>query len=220
MGIKNLKQIIKSSGEKVSLSSFSGKRIVIDVSIFMYRFAYFDNDPIKGFQQQVRYFKEIGLTPIYVFDGIAPSAKSETLEKRKQHVDVIQEKIELLEDKLFTLKYSSESSLPTIKNVRKQLMEKKNQIINVKYTDYCRLKVWFKEENIEWKQSNGEAYTLCAQINLSDSNCIGVLSEDTDMLAFGATSFITGYKNNTNGDVIIYKLSKVLDDLKKKYWEF
>ena len=93
------------------------------------------------------------------------------------------------------------------------MVKKKKQIINVNSHDYVRLKNVLIERNIQWVQSVGEADPLCAQLTNDDPNCIGVLSEDTDMLTFGAQTLITGYKNNTNGEVIIYTLSDILSQL-------
>lgn len=85
MGIKNLSKIIKEYGKTVSLSDYSNKTIVIDTSIYLYKFKYNStgNEFIKKFLYQINSFMEYNITPIYVFDGIQPEEKKDLLIKRK-----------------------------------------------------------------------------------------------------------------------------------------
>lgn len=87
MGIKYLNKFLlnncsKNSIKKVSFSFFSGKTIVIDTSIYIYKFVGEDS-LIENMYLLISIFKKYNITPLFVFDGKPPIEKKELLIYRK-----------------------------------------------------------------------------------------------------------------------------------------
>ena len=87
MGIKNLNKFLKENAkDSIKLghvSELSGKRIAVDISIYMYRFA-LDNNLIENMYLMLSTFRYFNIIPVFIFDGKPPSEKSELIEKRKK----------------------------------------------------------------------------------------------------------------------------------------
>src|SRR3989338_11149480 len=93
MGIKGLIPFLKSKCPAAftlvagGLEAYTGQRFAVDVSIFMYKFAYHkepedDSEFLESFLTQFNSFKFNGIQALYVFDGVAPAAKQDELAKR------------------------------------------------------------------------------------------------------------------------------------------
>ena len=80
MGIKHLNSYLKRTCRnilpKVSLWDLRGKRVAIDASIYMYRFASQDA-LVDGMYQLTMLLLDNRITPLYVFDGPPPPEKAE-----------------------------------------------------------------------------------------------------------------------------------------------
>jgi len=87
MGIKNLNKFLldncsKKSIKKTHLKELTGKTLVIDASIYMYKFL-IENTLIESMYLFVSILKHYKITPIFVFDGKPPPEKKELLIKRR-----------------------------------------------------------------------------------------------------------------------------------------
>ena len=104
MGINGLNTFLKEkiphALQEVHLNRFNGKKIAIDTSIYFYKFLYKNDRFIEGFFQQIYRLMLNNITPIYIFDGIPPIEKNETLKLRKEKRDELKKHIELLEKKI------------------------------------------------------------------------------------------------------------------------
>ena len=78
MGIKNLnrffKEECKDSIKIIQLSQLSGKKIAIDISIYMYKYTA-DNTLIENIYLMLSVFRHYNIIPIFVFDGKPPAEK-------------------------------------------------------------------------------------------------------------------------------------------------
>ena len=86
MGIPNLnrylKQHCKSSINMIELSELKGKVIVIDISIYLYRYVA-ENALVENVYLLLSIFRHYNIRPIFIFDGMPPDEKLELLKKRK-----------------------------------------------------------------------------------------------------------------------------------------
>lgn len=90
MGISELKKVIHTVGKSVTLESLRGKRIGVDVSCFLYRFLRSeicrkicpDTPLLYGFSKQLKLFRDLQITPVYVFDGKPPQEKIVIADRR------------------------------------------------------------------------------------------------------------------------------------------
>ena len=72
MGVKLLGKLLKTQcydvSKQIHLSSLFGKKICIDVSIYLYRYKSKDS-LIESFYLMCSLFKHYNITPLFVFDG-------------------------------------------------------------------------------------------------------------------------------------------------------
>ena len=78
MGIKNLNRFIretckqsKNCIERVHLRGLMGKKIAIDISIYLYKYSAI----IENIYLMLSIFKHYGIIPIFIFDGKPPTEK-------------------------------------------------------------------------------------------------------------------------------------------------
>ena len=87
MGIRMLNKFLqskcKNSISSISLSSLAGKKIVVDISIYMYK--YLGEDALlENLYLMISIFRENNITPIFIFDGKPPIEKNDTIATRKK----------------------------------------------------------------------------------------------------------------------------------------
>ena len=78
MGIKYLNRFfrntIPSSMNFTSIAELSGKKIAVDISIYLYKYAS-DGNLIENIYLMLSIFRQYNVTPIFIFDGKAPVEK-------------------------------------------------------------------------------------------------------------------------------------------------
>jgi len=87
MGIRYLNRFLKENASQsiklCNLSELSGKKIAVDISIYMYKFAS-DGTLIENIYLMLSLFKHYNIIPIFIFDGNPPEEKKQLLQKRKK----------------------------------------------------------------------------------------------------------------------------------------
>jgi hypothetical protein len=87
MGIRYLNRFLKENAHPsiklCKLAELSGKKIAVDISIYIYRFAS-DNTLIENIYLMLSVFRYYNIIPIFVFDGKPPDEKRELIKKRKE----------------------------------------------------------------------------------------------------------------------------------------
>ena len=103
MGIRYLNRFLKDNASAsinlYNLAKLSGKKIAVDISIYIYRFAG-DNTLIENIYLMLSIFRHYNIIPIFVFDGRAPVEKLELLQKRKEDKEKAQEEYNKLKNSL------------------------------------------------------------------------------------------------------------------------
>ena len=107
MGIRYLNGYLthnckKTSIEKKHLSVLSGKTIVIDVSIYLYKYIA-QNALQENIYLMISLFHKYNITPLFVFDGKPPPEKKDELQKRRWLKIDAQEKYNKLSDELTSI---------------------------------------------------------------------------------------------------------------------
>ena len=199
MGIKAFSRFIENyaptSTETVDMNVFQNKRVAIDVSIFMHKYAYRQGSTpetcAKRFLEQDRNYKLMRTKTIYVFDGIPLPEKKPIINKRARRRERI------------------------IVKQQQQGEQKKNNI-NVTRQHYDYLKKTLKMEGIDFIIATNDAEKTCAWLCKSGIVDI-VITDDYDALAFGATHIV----RNANKKYMEYiSKAKILDDTKFTETEF
>ena len=87
MGIKYLNRFLiekckRSSIGKKTLNIMRDKTIVIDTSIYMYKYTA-QGSLLENFYLMISTFRKYNITPLFVFDGKPPAEKKELLKERQ-----------------------------------------------------------------------------------------------------------------------------------------
>ncbi len=229
MGIKAFRTLLSrcpNAVYTVPLKSFSGKTLSVDannVACAKFKTAIgrylnnfndvdqeVDRDEIMSMtvNAMVSYaiaFLELNITPIFVFDGKPPEAKMVTQEKR-----------------LMARKKASEEMERMAEEIRAgtgDLYKYKRKIVasmHLRNKENITIRNALESLGIPTVQAIGEAEKLCAALS-REGHCAGVVSEDSDTLAFGATILI---KNISRGKAICISLSALLQDLDVTFPQF
>ena len=216
MGIKGLNKIIKRYAPNVikekSIHDYIHSIIAIDSSILLYKYRYASQDSedshIHGFVQRVCFYLNKGILPVFVFDGIPPEAKKQTLDRRVKQKTKIENKINVLMDSLSS-KGIHTSSI-NIKDVEQEINKLSKQVTYVTRSHRKECKYLLKLLGIPVIEAHGEAEATCAALQkINEVNY--TFTEDTDALTFGASVVLRSA--GKLGKVIEVNLQELLESL-------
>ena len=216
MGIKNLNRFLrenctKRSINKVHLKQFANKIIVIDTSIYLYRFLN-DGALIENMSLMISIFKSYKITPVFVFDGKPPPEKKQLLIQR------------LIEKKEAEEKFLNiQSSIDNVSEDKKialliEMDKLKRQFIRVTEDDIRKTKELMDIHRITYYESPGEADELCAYL-VKSRKAWGCLSDDMDMFLYGC-QYVLRNISLIHHTVLFYNTRKILGDLEMTEKEF
>lgn len=216
MGIRNLNKYFrqnckKKSIQKKHISYLRNKTIVIDTSIYLYKFRS-QNALEKNFHIMIELFQKYNIIPIFVFDGKPPLEKMDELRKRKYIKDEAEKKYILLQEQLEM--NNDEEKIALLREMEKL----KSQFVKISEKDVRFVKSILDEANISYINAQGEADKECASIMIKN-NCFGCMSDDMDMFVYGCNNIIR-HLSIANETVLIYNLNEILRDLNMSFTIF
>ena len=208
MGILYLNNILRAEAPHVfkikHLSQYRGKRIALDVSIFLYRYIRScGNDGwVDAFISLLCCLKKFGIKTVCIFDGPEyPIEKEETRQKRRvdnnkikqRRVDANEflEKMDRKDNIDFTIADSILREAPSDtskEGYRQALMTlddklmKQTIMVNAYHNEQAISVI--KALGLAYFLAKGEAETLCCYLAIKGS-VDSVMTEDTDVLAYG-----------------------------------
>ena len=170
---------------------------------------------------------------VFIFDGKAPPEKEAEQARRKAERAKLEEHVYFLEDALTTYHQTGvvEKCLSELYNRRRspkrllgpvkkdidmnwvenKVQQKRNQLYNISSVDFDLVKDLLHVLNVPFYTAPFEAEKTCSKLCI-DGKVDAVLSEDTDVIAYGAPVFLT--KINTNNDTCVRVTNeKVLAEL-------
>lgn len=214
MGIKNLTSFLlehcPTAIKQTQLFELRGKKVAIDVSIFLYRFKYKGNKLIPKFFEQINRLRMNDIIPIYIFDGIPDSLKQDTINNRKNKLIDKKNKIDALKKEL-----NETEDLSKVTEIQYKINNIDNKIIHVTKDDIYKVKYLFDLLNIKHIQAQGEADLLCSK--LCTTNIVDfVISEDMDLLTSGTKLLVRDF-NIYNNKITLYNLDMILEQLNITY---
>ena len=209
MGIKNLnrffKEECKDSIKIIPLSQLSGKKIAIDISIYMYKYTA-DNTLIENIYLMLSVFRHYNIIPIFIFDGKPPAEKMALLQKRKD------DKI-LAQNEFNKLKLQLETTID--ENDKQEIINNmdllKRNFIHITKTQIQTVKDLIRSYGATYYDAPGEADELCALLTIKNK-VFACLSEDMDMFVYGCPRVIR-YLSLLNHTVVLYDQKEILDCL-------
>jgi flap endonuclease-1 len=218
MGIKHLNNFLRTeccdSINVISIAELSGKKIAVDISIYMYK--YESNEAlIENMYIMLTVFRQYNIIPIFIFDGKPPTEKKALLQKRREDKKEAEKEYNILKQQLETNNYvNSDDKQEIITNM--ELLKKQFIYINKEKID--QVKNLIRSYGATYYDAPGEADELCALLVLKNK-VWACLSEDMDMFVYGSTRVIR-YLSLFNRNVVLYDMKGILESLNFTQKEF
>jgi flap endonuclease-1 len=211
MGIKSLNRYFmdkcsKQSIRKTQLREFAGKTLVIDTSIYLYKFAA-DDAIMENMFQMISIFKKYNIEPIFVFDGKPPSEKKGVLMQRRLDKREAQQKYNALK---YSLDEGSEDEAKR-KRLLADMEALKKQFIRIKESDVIKVKRLMDNYGVIYYDANGEADVLCCYL-VKTGRAWACVSDDMDMFVYGCCRVIR-HLSMLNHTAIIYDTERILREI-------
>lgn len=203
MGPRGLNKFLRCENpngiNKLNLRELSGKKIVVDVSIYLYRFSVND-ELFENFYNMLINFKRYNIIPLFVFDGKPPIEKQDTIEQRR------------IERREAERKYNEIMETNNIDNYSRyniETLKRKKTIISIK--NKTELKEMFDYYGVMYVDAPGEADILCAYY-VKTNQAWACLSDDMDLFMYGCPRILR-YLSLINMTAIYYNLNDILQHL-------
>jgi flap endonuclease-1 len=226
MGIKNLHRILEkyapSCYQTRHLSYYSFKKIAIDISLYLYKYKAIHGDKwVECFISLVIALRKWDVHCIFIYDGKAPMEKIEEQLRRRDTRAKMGDKIELLEKEIkdfeehgivgdllsemnekvgAVVSLFRKNTRVNIAAIKDKLDSMKSMMISIVPEDIVLSQQLFDLLQIPYLTAPAEAECY-ASLLCVDGKVDAVLSEDTDVLAYGTPCFLT--KVDTRADTVV-----------------
>lgn len=239
MGIKSLSKFLHDKYpelfEEIHISEYHFKRVAIDTSLYLYHHKATCGDFWLGaFIKLVATLRENELHCFFSYDTSCPPEKEAERQERKESRIKTEVRVCDLEQALETLKETGEidpillefqkkRKIPppsmlrpsqtglNVKAIELEVAKMRKHIFSITKEDFDTTKQLFKILDVPYADAPMEAETLCADLCIQ-GKVEAVLSEDTDVLAYGAPVFLTKI-NTKDGTCVRIKYADVLEKL-------
>jgi flap endonuclease-1 len=211
MGIRNLNRFLREQcGDEIRvthLSELSGKKIAIDISIYMYKFAS-DGVLLENMYLMLGMFRYYNIIPVFVFDGKPPAEKMELLQKRREDKMEARDEYDKLNASLRLNPDMETSEKQEIANTMDML---KRTFVHISKHQTQQVKELIRAYGATYYDAPGEADELCALLVVK-KKVWACMSEDMDMFVYGCPRIIK-YLSLLNHTVVLYDLADILNKL-------
>jgi hypothetical protein len=215
MGIRNLNKHLQencaNSIRCINISDLSGKRIAVDISIYLYKYEG-ENALLENIYLMLSIFRHYNVIPVFIFDGKPPPEKKALLIKRKE------DRLEALEE-FNKLKQQLESNNTDDVFSSEAIMDQlKKQIVQINKEKIENVKKLILAYGATYYDAPGEADQLCALLVIKKI-VWACLSEDMDLFVYGCTRVLR-YFSLISHTVVLYYMKGILEDMKMSQQEF
>ena len=215
MGIRNLNRYLRDNCPEsircVNISELSGKKIAVDISIYLYKYEA-ENALLENMYVMLSIFRYYNITPIFIFDGKPPPEKNDLLKKRKDDRLAAQEEY----NKLKQILESKEEDEK--KDIVDAMVLLKKQFVQINKEKIQTVKTLIRAYGATYYDALGEADELCALLVIK-KKVWACLSEDMDLFVYGCTRVIR-YFSLLAHTVVLYYTKGILDELNMTKKEF
>jgi len=197
MGIKLLNKLIKLYGGQSNylypLLQLRGKKIVIDIMIYLYRFKS-EGDPDEQMYSLCSLFIYYNIDVLFIFDGKNIPQKKEEINRRRIR------------------KVKAKNEYDNLKIGNKRKKQKLKRIwTTINYKDILRAKEIIAAFGLLYTTAINEADILCAKMVI-EGDAWACLSEDTDLFVYGCPRILR-YLSLFQHTIVLYKLDELLQNL-------
>lgn len=218
MGIKNLNKLLRNKFEDIfipiHLSEYAYKKVAIDISLYIHKYKAICGDKwLSAFIKLISSLRRNEIHCVFIFDGQAPKEKSAEKAKRREEKEKLVNYVCELEDALDSY-HKTNIIQPILLNLygqrkispkrllgkkdnkiditwlEEKIRQKRQQIIDIGPKDFDDARELFDILRVPHLTAIGEAEKMCAKLCI-DKLVDSVLSEDTDVIAYGAPNFMS-----------------------------
>ena len=211
MGIRYLNRFLKENAlpsiKLTNLAELSGKKIAVDISIYLYRFAG-DNILIENMYLMLSTFRHYNIIPIFIFDGKPPPEKKGLLQKRKEDKQDAEEEYNKLKQ---LLELNADMDEADKQELIYNMDMLKKKFLSISKNDIESVKRLIRAYGSTYYDAPGEADELCAMLTMK-GKVWACLSEDMDMIVYGCPRVIR-YLSLLNHTAVIYDVKGILNNL-------
>jgi len=212
MGIKYLNRYFKNNCYRgiqlINIERLRNKTIVIDTSIYIYRFLE-TNSLLENFFTFITQCYAFQITPIFVFDGKPDDSKLQTIKERHQKrkgamIDYYQCKSDL----------ENNNSTLTVEDIHKitlKMEQLKRDSTRVKEKHIAQVKQLFNAMKVNYWEAPGEADILCAYF-MKKKIAWACVSDDMDMFVYDC-DFVIREWNIEKQQCMLYERSRIIREL-------
>ena len=241
MGIKGLNNLLRNNCpnifELIHISEYSFKKVAIDISLYLCKFKTVCGDRwLSAFVNLIACLRKNEVHCVFIYDSGAPPEKELERKERADQRKKMEEKVYKLEEAvekfhltseidqilidLYKKKQKSDFSKRLLKNnegfvnmnlVEEHVKKMRSYILDISPEDFHLTKKLFDILKVPYYDAPLEAETMCSDLckrGIVDA----VLSEDTDVLAYGTPVFLSKI-NTTDGTCIRIKYPELLENL-------
>lgn len=210
MGVKQLngflrKKCTAKSINKIGLQTIRGKTIVIDTSIYLYRFMS-ERALMENMYLLISVLLSYDITPLFVFDGKPPPEKYELLRKRRLAKRSAEEKYKLLQELL------ANGTTDNTKEVVEEMSELRQQFVRIRDTDISMVQDLMDAYGVSYYNAPGEADVVCAYL-VRSGQAYACLSDDMDMFMYGCPRVLRNL-SLLNRTILYYETASIFNELK------
>ena len=213
MGIRHLNRFIQTKCPNVSsrihLEQLRGKKIAVDTSIYMYRFAG-ESALLENMYLMASLFRHYNIHAVFVFDGIPPPQKTELIESRRRKKDQAKHQYDIVADQL-KQRQRTEHYNPEIAELEETMTQLRKKFARLRECDIDNVKELLVSFGFAIIDAEGEADVLCAKLAIK-KRVYACLSDDTDMFVYGCP-VVLRYISLLNHSVVSYTMADILTEL-------
>ena len=216
MGIKYLNKYLRSSCtdsiKKVHFGELQWKKIVVDISIYLYKFKG-EGALMEQMYLMINTFRYYNIVPIFVFDGKPPEEKRNVINQRKEKREEAQINYDLLKEQLEITTSEDEKVV-----LLSQMENEKRRSVKITQNDIQQVKELILALGTTYYEAYGEADQVCAYL-MNKKLVYGCLSEDMDMFVYGCNR-VFRYLSLFHRTCVYYDLQSILKTLHLSFTEF
>ena len=213
MGIRNLNKYFKQECKNsdaiklTSISQISGKKIAVDISIYLYKFAS-EGALIENIYLMLSIFRHYNIIPIFIFDGKPPAEKKELLMQRAAEKKTAEKEFNTLKE---NLEYNSNMDEYEKHEIINKMDILKKKFVYISKNQIDDVKNLIRSYGMTYCDAPNEADELCAMLVIKGI-VWACLSEDMDMFVYGCQRVLR-YLSLMNHNVVLYDTKKILNIL-------
>tara|TARA_Y100000389_G_C17443764_1_gene510300 strand:- start:1245 stop:2186 length:942 start_codon:yes stop_codon:yes gene_type:complete len=202
MGVKLLTTFLKTQDtgdgiKKIELKSLSGKKIAVDIFIYMYRFLKEDK-LLENIYLMCFTFRKYNIIPLFVFDGF------DINEKKKDEIT----KRKAIKTKAMYEYEKIKKSEIIDSNMKEKMNILYKQMITLTKKDVESAKLLIKGCGMRYITAHGESDILCSAL-VKSNKVYACLTEDSDLFVYNCPRVIK-YLSLLNHTCLLYDLKKIL----------